>query len=95
MDSFEKSYKDLTFPSFTNNLTADATAALNPLKNDAQAAAETSRARLADIDAQLKTLRAERANLRTRTIQDVLDSDPSLGKKIEKELSEGKWETAE
>jgi len=91
VDAFEKAYNALTFPKYEGKEDEQYLAKMAGLQKEAAAAEASARARIVELEAELKALALEKASIKTLTVDAALAADPKLAEEINKELLAGKW----
>ena len=91
VDLFEKAYGSITLPKYEGKEGDALLAKFAELTKEATAAETAAKARIAELEAQLKVLAVEKANIKTLTIDEVLAGDAPLAAELNKEIISGKW----
>ena len=86
----KKAYEGLNVPTFENTVAGEASTAFAALSKEATEAVELSKARLAELEAQLEVAQSFRLSADT-TVEDVYAANPEMQDEILGEIEAEEW----
>ncbi|KAK9788838.1 hypothetical protein WJX73_009644 [Symbiochloris irregularis] len=92
LGELRKAYEGLKFPDFDPSQDLKAVQQeFAPILKQAGELEEYSQKRMKELEQDIKNVQAEKERIATTTIDEELAADPELAKRIDQEISEGKW----
>jgi hypothetical protein len=91
VDAFQKAYDSMPLPKYEDTGLGELNQSFDDLLKQAGELAAHSETRMKEIQQEIAGIDKELDKVKTLTIDEVLESDPELGKRLHAEISEGKF----
>lgn len=91
VDEFEKAYKGVTKPKSESPEIEALRASFAQVEAEVKAHETVATKRIAELDAELKSIAEQRAKLETITMDEYFQSNPALKKEIDDKIANDKW----
>jgi len=91
VDEFEKAYKSVIKPDMASPEIEALRASFAEVEAEAKEHEAVATKRIAELDAELKSISEQRAKLATMTMDEYFESNPALKKEIDEKIANDKW----